>query len=41
MKFKRAIVIGGSITGLLSAKVLSDKFDEVIIVEKGSLSDDP
>lgn len=31
---KRAIVIGGSIAGLLSAKVLSEVFDEVSIVER-------
>lgn len=31
---KRAIVIGGSIAGLLSAKVLSEVFDEVLIVER-------
>lgn len=31
---RRAIVIGGSIAGLLSAKVLSDDFDEVLIVER-------
>lgn len=31
---KRAIVIGGSIAGLLSAKVLSEVFDEVLMVER-------
>ena len=34
---KRAIVIGGSIAGLLSARVLSEAFDEVLIVERDSL----
>ena len=34
---KRAIVIGGSIAGLLSARVLSETFDEVLIVERDSL----
>ena len=34
LKSKRAVVIGGSIAGLLSAKVLSDSFEEVIIVER-------
>ncbi|PZO10262.1 MAG: monooxygenase [Leptolyngbya foveolarum] len=33
-QLKRAIVIGGSIAGLLSAKVLSAAFDEVLIVER-------
>jgi 2-polyprenyl-6-methoxyphenol hydroxylase-like FAD-dependent oxidoreductase len=36
---KRALVIGGSITGMLTARVLSDFFGEVIIIEKGSKSD--
>lgn len=35
---KRAIVIGGSIAGLLSAKVLSDEFDEVLIVERDTIA---
>lgn len=34
---KRAVVIGGSITGLLSAKVLSEFFDEVLIVERDTI----
>lgn len=33
-KPKRAVVIGGSIAGLLSAKMLSDVFEEVLIVER-------
>lgn len=32
---KRALVIGGSISGKLAARVLSDFFEEVIIVDKG------
>ena len=31
---KKAVVIGGSIAGLLTARVLSDYFEEVILVEK-------
>ncbi len=34
---KRAIVIGGSIAGLLSAKVLSAFFEEVIILERDDI----
>lgn len=40
MRYDRAIVIGGSITGILSAVVLAQKFREVIIIEKDSLSDE-
>lgn len=40
MKFDRAIVIGGSITGLLSAKVLAQRFREVIIIDKDQLNND-
>ena len=31
---RKAVVIGGSIAGLLTARVLSNHFQEVIIVEK-------
>lgn len=33
MQFHRAIVVGGSISGLLAAKVLARKFDEVLVLE--------
>ncbi len=36
----RAVVLGGSIAGLLAARVLTDHVDEVIIVEPDSLTDD-
>ena len=36
---EKAIVIGGSIAGLLSARVLSDHFKEVILVEKDPYPD--
>ncbi len=36
---EKAIVIGGSIAGLLAARVLSDHFKEVIIIEKDYYSD--
>jgi 2-polyprenyl-6-methoxyphenol hydroxylase-like FAD-dependent oxidoreductase len=34
----RAVVVGGSLTGLLAARALADHFDEVIVVER---DDDP
>ncbi len=34
---KRAIVIGGSMAGLLAARVLSDTYDEVVVIERDSL----
>lgn len=40
MRFERAVVIGGSISGLLSAKVLSHTFSEVFVIEKDILDDD-
>ena len=36
-----AIVIGGSMAGLLAARVLSDHFDQVTIVERDRLPDGP
>ena len=36
---EKAIVIGGSIADLLAARVLSDHFKEVIIIEKDYYSD--
>lgn len=37
----RAAVIGGSMAGLLAARVLSDHFDEVTIIERDRLPDAP
>jgi 2-polyprenyl-6-methoxyphenol hydroxylase-like FAD-dependent oxidoreductase len=37
----RAIVIGGSMAGLLTARVLSDHFDEVTVIERDRFSDEP
>lgn len=34
MRFGRAVVVGGSVAGLLSARVLSDSFEEVIVLER-------
>src|SRR3954454_6925615 len=31
---KKALVIGGSIAGMLAARILSDFFEEVLIIEK-------
>jgi flavin-dependent dehydrogenase len=39
--FGQAVVIGGSIAGLLSARVLSDHFEKVIILEREPLPDGP
>jgi 2-polyprenyl-6-methoxyphenol hydroxylase-like FAD-dependent oxidoreductase len=36
---RQAVVVGGSITGLLVARVLSDYFDQVTIVERDELGD--
>ena len=38
---KRAVVIGGSIGGLLSARVLSDYFDQVTVVEGDPIPETP
>jgi flavin-dependent dehydrogenase len=35
----RAIVVGASIAGLVAARVLSDRLDEVVVVERDRLSD--
>jgi 2-polyprenyl-6-methoxyphenol hydroxylase-like FAD-dependent oxidoreductase len=37
----RAVVIGGSIAGLMTARVLSDYFDRVTILERDQLEDAP
>lgn len=37
----RAVVVGGSMTGLLTARVLSDLFAEVIVLERDSLPSKP
>jgi 2-polyprenyl-6-methoxyphenol hydroxylase-like FAD-dependent oxidoreductase len=36
--YKRAVVIGGSIAGLLAARVLSDHFQEVTLIEREALA---
>ena len=38
-KERRAIVIGGSISGLLAARILSDFYDEVIVYERNRYPD--
>lgn len=35
----RAVVLGGSIAGLLAARVLADAFDEVVVVDRDELPD--
>ena len=39
MMLRKAIVIGGSIAGLLTARVLSDHFEEVLLIEKDNYTD--
>ncbi len=38
-RFEHAIVIGGSMAGLLAARVLADHFDRVTLVERDALDD--
>jgi flavin-dependent dehydrogenase len=38
-QFSRAVVIGGSIAGLTAARVLSDHFDKVTVIERGPMAD--
>jgi 2-polyprenyl-6-methoxyphenol hydroxylase-like FAD-dependent oxidoreductase len=38
---RHALVIGGSITGLLAARVLSDHFEQVTVVERDRFPDEP
>src|SRR5690606_35246712 len=40
IKNKHAIIIGGSIGGCLAAEVLSEYFDKITILEKGSFDDE-
>ena len=38
---RQAIVIGGSFAGLLAARVLSDHFEQVILIERDKINDRP
>ncbi len=38
---KSALVIGGSMAGLLTARVLSDYFNQVTILERDLMHDEP
>ena len=38
---KRALVLGGSVAGLLAARVLTDYADEVVVVDRDELADGP
>jgi 2-polyprenyl-6-methoxyphenol hydroxylase-like FAD-dependent oxidoreductase len=40
-KEEKALVIGGGIAGLLTARVLSDHYEEVIIIERDELPQEP
>src|SRR5216110_821660 len=37
---KTAIVVGGSVAGLLAARALAEAFDDVHVLERGALPDD-
>lgn len=37
----RAVVVGGSMAGLCAARVLADGFEEVVVIERDSLPDEP
>jgi len=41
MRWNRAIVLGGSMAGLFAARVLSDHFDEVLVLERDTLPAEP
>jgi glycine/D-amino acid oxidase-like deaminating enzyme len=36
-----AVVIGGSLAGMLAARVLSDHFERVTVIERDALPDEP
>ncbi|MFI6084356.1 FAD-dependent oxidoreductase [Streptomyces sp. NPDC051217] len=38
-KWRRAVVLGGSIAGLLAARALSEAYDEVVVVDRDELTD--
>jgi phytoene dehydrogenase-like protein len=38
LRERRVVVIGASMAGLLAARVLADRFDEVTVVERDDLS---
>ena len=41
MELAHAVVIGGSFAGLVTARVLSDVFDRVTLIERDDLADLP
>jgi 2-polyprenyl-6-methoxyphenol hydroxylase-like FAD-dependent oxidoreductase len=38
---RRAVIIGGSLAGLLSARAVADHYEEVVVLERDKLSDTP
>ena len=38
---RHAVVLGGSVVGLLAARVLSDQFEHVTLIERDELADRP
>lgn len=41
MKYPRSIVIGSGMGGLVTARVLSDYFDEVVLIDRDAIPDTP
>lgn len=39
--YKQAVIVGGSIAGLLTARVLSESFEEVVVLERDDLTSAP
>lgn len=37
----RAVVVGGSVAGLCAARVLADRFEEIVVLERDALPDEP
>jgi 2-polyprenyl-6-methoxyphenol hydroxylase-like FAD-dependent oxidoreductase len=38
---ERAVVIGGSIAGLMTARVLADQFEQVVVLERDHIAEEP
>ena len=40
-RYEHAVVVGGSMAGLLAARVLSERFESVSVLEKDEINDEP
>jgi flavin-dependent dehydrogenase len=38
---RRAVVVGSGVAGLFAARVLSDHFDEVVLIDRDDVPDSP